>query len=186
MNSRGWRRGASIHLQPRQELLRILMLPDIDGLAIVVLEGMPDADWLECLLAAQCQVCECGLHDVTYPQTVLLRKTEEIKGMVCQDPSRPWHLDTLLNAAAATCSKEALNSHLSRQSLALLGASTEIAASRSGSGDSGRAAITRTACCTPSKLCNSKAAAGHLCWPYTYGQQTGFAHGSMLRMSQGS
>lgn len=45
-----------MHLQPGEELLSILVLTHIDGLTIIILEGMPDACWLVRLLAAQCQM----------------------------------------------------------------------------------------------------------------------------------
>ena len=46
------------YLQAREKLVGILVLPYINGLTIVVLEGAPEAHWAVVFLVAECQVCK--------------------------------------------------------------------------------------------------------------------------------
>lgn len=50
-----------MHLQPREELVGVLVLVHVDGLAVVVLERLPEAAGVEAGGAAQSQVCEDDL-----------------------------------------------------------------------------------------------------------------------------
>jgi len=49
------------HLEAREEFVRVLVLPDVDGLAIVVAEGVPKAARVEGRGASQGQVRKHGL-----------------------------------------------------------------------------------------------------------------------------
>ena len=44
---------APAHLQTGEELLRVLVLGHIDGLAVIVFEGVPEASGLESLLLGE-------------------------------------------------------------------------------------------------------------------------------------
>lgn len=49
-------------LQSGEEFISILMLSQVQGLPIVVLERFPEASWAVPLPIAERQVCKCGLH----------------------------------------------------------------------------------------------------------------------------
>ena len=87
------------YLQPGKELVCILVLPEVQALAVIVFESIPERTGDVMVLISQCQICKHILHDQQFymsAQSYLQQVQVQVQG--CLQTTALWSTFTLLLA----------------------------------------------------------------------------------------